>query len=106
MSGQGACRVGDTGEGICHLHVPPLAYITTFYEGSEVFSNDGVGIVLIGHKGHASCGHDTIAITGSALMTVGEAGVGVHRVGDTGHIIGSPASTYTAITGSGVLSNE
>jgi hypothetical protein len=93
-----ACRVGDTGTGVCNLHGSAQAFTTTFYEGSSVASADGLGIVLVGHRGHASCGHDTIASTGAPFTDV--LGVKIHRVGDSGYIIGDVSSTYIANAGS------
>lgn len=109
MAGQSACRIGDTGVGTCYLaglHAVPMPYTTTFYEGSPIFYNGpgNTGIVLVGHHGHASCGHDTIATTGSQYT--GVVGTSVHRVGDTGHIVGDPASTYIANSGSDTLNAE
>lgn len=97
------CRVGDIGTGVCHLHGTPQEYTTTFTEAGSfgnLFEGEigGVKFVTIGTLGNASCGHQTIAITGGT-STCGGSG-GLHRVGDTGHIVGSPESVYTATTGS------
>lgn len=99
MTGKVACRVGDTGSGFCNLH--GVAYTTTFYESSSALTCGGIGVVLVGHHGHATCGHDTIAVSGSAATDVG--GVAIHRAGDTGHIVGDATSTYVANLGSGAF---
>ena len=97
--GHAVCRIGDTGSGLCHLHgANPVAYTTTFYEGSPTFTADGIAVVRVGDHGHASCGHTTIAISFSGVDDAD--GKGIHRVGDTGYIVGSSISTYTAMTGS------
>jgi len=92
------CRVGDTGSGTCFLHGTPQAYTTTFIANDSVVTNQGTQVIRVGDIGNASCGHQTIATTGSG--TSGADGKAFHRTGDVGHIIGSEASTYTANEGS------
>ena len=98
-------RITDIGHGTCHLHNPPVSYTTTFYQGDPVVFADELNVMRIGDLGHASCGHDTIALTGSAV-SFGSNGQGLHRIGDIGHIIGSQESTYTVITGSHNVDSE
>lgn len=91
------CRVGDQGEGICRAHPSPRKFTTTFVTGAETLNGDGVAVCVIGTVGKTSCGHTTIATTGSTTV-VGPDGKAVHRVGDTGIVV--EGGSYVATTGS------
>lgn len=100
------CRIGDQGQGTCYLHSSPTAFTTTFVSNpGTTVTVDGLGICTIGAIGNTTCGHQTIADTGSGLSN-DNLGNAFHRVGDTGHVIGSTQSTYTATTGSPTCSSE
>lgn len=95
MSSQPVCKLGDLGEGVCYLHDTPQPYITTFIEGATSAFADGKLLMTVGGIGLASCGHTTIAWSGSGLSVAN--GKGLHRVGDLGS---TPNGPYVAITGS------
>ena len=100
------CRIGDQGTGICHLHDSPTPYTTTFISNpGTTVTADGIEICTIGAIGNATCGHQTVATTGSGQST-DALGNAFHRVGDQGHIIGDTAGIYTATTGSPTVSSE
>lgn len=100
------CRIGDTGTGTCYLHASPTPFTTTFISNpGTTVTADGIEICTIGAIGNTTCGHQTIAITGSG-ESVDPLGNAFHRVGDTGHVIGSTQSVYTAVTGSPTCSSE
>lgn len=98
--------IGHTGHGTCYLHSPPQAYTTTFYQTpATTITVNGVEVCVVGTLGHATCGHDTIATTGSGVSGDPN-GNAFHRVGDQGHIIGDAGSTYVVDVGSNILSSE
>jgi N-acetylglucosamine kinase-like BadF-type ATPase len=106
MAQKPVCRIGDQGQGICHLHASPTPYTTTFISNpGTTVTADGLVVCTIGAIGNATCGHQTIATTGSGLSQDIN-GNAFHRVGDQGHIIGDAAGIYTATTGSGIVSSE
>ena len=89
----------DYGLGTCNDHVHPIP-VTVFFDvgsGSTVVVIGSEGIVRVTDVGYATCGHTTMAVTGSSNVIV--EGKGVHRVGDTG-TIGVSGGTYTVQTGS------
>ena len=90
------CRTGDHGVGVCYQHKKPRKYTTTFIKGAATVIVNGQELVCIGGLGKTSCGHTTMATTGSATVD-GEVNK-VHRVGDVGIVIGG--GHYTATTGS------
>jgi hypothetical protein len=95
------CRVGDTGVGICYAHPVPTPYVTTFVEGGAVgVTADGLDVCIVGAIGMATCGHPTVALTGSDIAVAND--LGLHRVGDTGANFGP----YTAMTGSDLVQSE
>ena len=100
MSAQIA-RVGDTGVGVCPAHPVPLIYTTTFRTGSDNVLIDGQKACIIGTIGTSTCGHDTVALTGSQAVCSAD-GKAYHRVGDTGQNFG----TYTVTTGSPNVTSE
>lgn len=93
-----ATRVGDQGAGVCYLHVVPVSFVTTFNQGDPKVNVDGKAVMRVGDFGSASCGHTTRALTGSSTVS-GSNGQGIHRVGDTGEIVGG-GGTYTVTSGS------
>ena len=64
---------------------------------------DDSQMMRIGDIGICSCGHISIAVSGSGI-TEGSNGMGVHRVGDVG--ITNGPGTYVAVTGSGITDSE
>lgn len=87
-------RITDIGVGVCPCHDTPVTYVTTFIEGAPFTFLDGLNVATIGTIGTSSCGHATIAITGSQISFANDRPI--HRVGDTGQNCG----TYVTITGS------
>jgi len=87
-------RVGDSGIGICPCHIVPVPYITIFATGASSVKTNGKTTTHITSVGIATCGHPTVALTGSS--TVFAENQKVHRIGDTGVNCGP----YTSITGS------
>lgn len=99
-------RIGDQGQGICYLHTSPTSYTTTFVTTpATTITVNGIEICVVGTIGNATCGHQTIAVTGSGVS--GDLnGHAFHRVGDIGYVIGDENSTYIVTTGSDILSSE
>jgi uncharacterized Zn-binding protein involved in type VI secretion len=98
--GQPVARVGDIGVGVCPVHGP---YVTVFVTGDSVLTElDGRPACHIGTIGVASCGHPTIAATGSP-MTEFENGM-AHRVGDMGFC--AAGGPYVVATGSPTLDSD
>lgn len=91
------CRVGDIGVGICYQHKHPTQFVTTFCKGDPITSANESQIITIGGLGRTSCGHVTMATTGSATV-FGESDLAVHRVGDVGIVLGG--GFYVAVSGS------
>lgn len=88
-------RVGDLGAGTCPHHTPvPLAYTTVFASGASTVMVNGQPATYISTIGISSCGHVTMATTGSTLAIVN--GQGDHRIGDSGTNYGP----YVVISGS------
>jgi hypothetical protein len=99
-------RLGDTGEGTCYLHPEPTQYITTFVSNPDTtVTADGIIVCTIGAIGQATCGHMTIAVSGSG-ESIDPNGNAFHRVLDIGHVVGSTKSTYVVVTGSPYVSSE
>jgi hypothetical protein len=101
--GQQVCRTGDIGVGICFGHPVPTPFVTVFINGDDIVRADGREVMRVGDIGICSCGHISIATSGSDLATMSN-GMGVHRVGDVGITTGP--GTYVAVTGSGVSTSE
>jgi uncharacterized Zn-binding protein involved in type VI secretion len=93
---QQVCRVGDVGISVapCSCHTIPQHYTTVIIAGSPVTTVDGLNCATISSVGAASCGHATVAITGSSVSD--SQGLGLHRVGDMGRNCG----TYVMVSGS------
>lgn len=97
----GVCRVGDIGTGICPNHKIPMPYTTVFISGDPEVTTDGLPTCVAGVTiGTSTCGHPTIALSGSEQATAN--GHGLHRVGDVGANFGP----YTAISGSEDVTSE
>lgn len=109
MSTNFLCRVGDHGVGICKLHDEDEEVTITFTDGDGSGSGagrptaDGIEVMVVGGKGIASCGHETIATTGCGQGR-DKNGKAFHRIGDQGIIGGDPASIYYATSGSSFVS--
>lgn len=99
--GQPIARVGDVGVGVCPGHPTPLIYTTTFDAGSDTTKIDGQEACTIGSTGVSTCGHPTVALTGSPAVCSAD-GKAFHRVGDTGQNLG----TYTVTVGSPNVSSD
>ena len=87
-------RITDVGVGVCPCHSSPVTYVTMFAVGDPFVDADGLQVARIGDMGISSCGHPTIAVTGSTISTA--SGIPTHRIGDTGQNCGS----YVSISGS------
>jgi hypothetical protein len=94
MPGAGHSRLGDIGVGVCPCHKSPVGYVTVFISGCPNVNVDGITECTVGTIGAASCGHPTIALTGSGNTI--SCGQGAHRVGDMGVNCGA----YVAVSGS------
>lgn len=92
MSGLG--KLGSQGIGTCPCHRSPQDYITTIISGATTVNVNGVSAAQVGSLGVSTCGHMTVALSGSS--SVFAEGKQVHRVGDTGENCGP----YTLISGS------
>jgi len=79
--------------GICPCHKRPRGYITVFVTGHNA-SSDGRLECSVGAVGMASCGHPTVALSGSTSTKNG--GLANHRVGD----VGVNCGPYVAVSGS------
>lgn len=100
------CRIGDTGTGICYAHPSPTEFTTTFVSNpGTTVTADGRIICTVGAIGTTTCGHHTIAMTGSG-ESKDPLGHAFHRVGDTGVVVENTEGTYVAITGSPTVSSE
>ena len=91
-------RVGDHGVGTCYQHKDPVRFTTVFSQGDPIVEANGKQVMRIGDYGQASCGHQTVALTGSGTVT-GSNLKGLHRVGDRGEIVGG-GGTYEVVSGS------
>lgn len=100
MAQKSVARVGDIGIGVCTNHGSPQIYTTTFTSGEATYLVDGKMVCTVGTFGNSTCGHQTTALTGSAILKAG--GKPVHRVGDTGQNYGQ----YTVTAGSPTVSSE
>jgi len=91
----GIARVGDIGVGTCPCHFPaPISYITTFATGASTVNTNGSITTIISTIGISTCGHPTVALTGSP--NVNAESQPVHRLGD----IGSNCGPYITVTAS------
>jgi len=89
----GVSRVGDIGVGVCPCHTTPQPYVTVFSTGANSVLSDNLATCIIGTIGIASCGHPTIALSGSGDVMC--EGISVHRVGD----VGANCGPYTVVSG-------
>lgn len=81
----GIARIGDTGTGVCYDHEDPQEVTVRFVShAAETVRTNGRPTCIIGTRGIASCGHETVATEGST--TVFAEGIGVHREGDRGRV--------------------
>jgi|GEM_PF-2801916 hypothetical protein len=96
MGGSAHSRVGDIGVGVCPCHVPPVGYVTMFVTGCSTVKTNTRITTIITTIGVATCGHPTVALTGSS-STVNMCNQPVHRIGDAGANCGP----YVSVTGSG-----
>ena len=97
MAGLG--KLGSQGIGVCPCHRTPQDYVTTLITGAGTVNVNGASAGQVGSLGVASCGHMTVALTGSA--SVFAEGKQVHRVGDQGTNCGP----YVLISGSENVDN-
>jgi hypothetical protein len=85
--------IGDIGVGICYAHDTPQHYTTVIISGSIDVESEGRDNAIVTSIGCATCGHPTIALTGSG--SVNHNSLGSHRVGD----MGQNGGPYHMITG-------
>lgn len=96
----GIARVGDVGVGVCYWHDEPQYYTTTFVSGAGTVMDNNLVSCVIGTIGHSTCGHNTIALSGSPDVFAENSAV--HRIGD----VGQNGGPYTVVSGSpDVLAN-
>jgi uncharacterized Zn-binding protein involved in type VI secretion len=100
MTLQAVARMGDMGVGVCPCHGIPVSYTTIFTEGAPTHFTDDLNTAWVTTVGVSSCGHSTIALTGSPVVDI--QGNAIHRVGDTGQNCGP----YVTITGSPNVDSE
>ena len=94
-------RVGDIGIGICYCHLIPTPYVTVFVTGANSVQTNNLTSCIIGTIGIASCGHPTIALSGSPDVFLENSAS--HRIGD----VGANCGPYTVVSGSpDVLDNS
>ena len=93
MSSQKQGKVGSIGIGTCPCHNGSVNYTTVIADGAITVTSEGVETAIVTSMGIASCGHPTIATTGSS--TVFHENQSAHRVGDLGQNCGP----YTLVTG-------
>lgn len=88
-------KVGSIGVGTCPCHPPspPVQYNTIIASGAVNCNVNGVPMAIIGSVGISSCGHATVALTGSSTKFAN--GQGLHKVGD----IGQNCGNYILLTG-------
>jgi hypothetical protein len=96
----GVCRVGDIGVGVCPNHPHSVNYTTVFVSGIADVVADDSEVCIVGTVGMSTCGHPTIALSGSDVCNAD--GLGLHRVGDVGANFGP----YTAILGADDVTSE
>ena len=94
-------KLGSIGVGSCPCHppLPPVTYNTIISTGAPTVNVNGVSAAIIGSVGISSCGHATVALTGSACVIAN--GQGLHRTGD----IGANCGNYILLTGA-VMTNS
>ncbi len=90
----------DIGIGTCPCHDSPVGYTTLFVTGAPHTTVEGHPAGVVGTVGVSSCGHSTIALTGSSISDSDNAPL--HRIGDTG----SNCGPYTVVTGSPVVESD
>lgn len=84
------------GIGSCPSHSGSVNYTTVFSSNPiDTVTTNTQGKCVVGTIGISTCGHPTIAMTGSGTVTAGTKPV--HRIGD----MGENAGPYTVTTGSG-----
>lgn len=89
-------RISDLGEGTCPTPGHGNYTTTQITAAATVFSNNLGQCVIASTTGEQTCGHTSIATTGSG--TVFAENLAVHRISDTGD--GGGGDIYTVITGS------
>lgn len=93
--GHPVCRTTDLGLGTCPCHPSPVTYITQFIASNSDHWANELNVVTIGCPGISTCGHTTIALTGSSVYWVNEKPV--HLMGVD---MGANCGPYITITGS------
>lgn len=61
-------RVGDLGAGVCRAHIVPVSYVTTHISGAKTVFANGAPMAVLGTIGATSCGHTTMAVSGSSTV--------------------------------------
>lgn len=98
--GESVSRVGDVGVGTCPNHPTPVQYVTTFVTGLFTGTANDQEIAYVGTVGNSTCGHPTIALSGSTIANGEDSPI--HRVGDVGANFGP----YTSMSGSPDFTSE
>jgi uncharacterized Zn-binding protein involved in type VI secretion len=97
MTLRAVARVGDSCTLSCQVHGTVSG---PFFEGVGNATADGLNIVLVGHRGTASCGHTYRATSGSTIASIN--GIPLVRVGDPVQFI-DVSGTGVVVTGSPVV---
>ena len=101
---RGVARTGDSVSGICsatgHIASKPFTGVWSSTHGTV--TADGLGVILTGDTGHATCGHTFRAVTGSSNSIA--LGLEMHRQGDAIDIVEGSGSG-TTVTGSSVVTS-
>ena len=101
---QGVARTNDAVSGVCSApgHISNKSFTGVWSSTHGVVTADGLGIILTGDTGHATCGHTFRAVTGSSNSIA--LGLEMHRQGDAIDIVEGSGSG-TTVTGSLVVTS-
>lgn len=91
-------KVGDICIGVCPKHGGPLTFCSVLVSGAASVLIDSQSCGNMASVGISSCGHPTIAVTGSSTVTAET--YPIHRIGD----IDINPGSGVMVTGSGDVS--
>ncbi len=87
-------RVGDIGIGVCKCHKKAKKYTTVFISGADYTLDNNKVACTINTVGNSTCGHPTIAQTGSPNTYLQK--LASHRIND----VGANCGPYVVVSGS------